>query len=379
MTRRGTDPQLNPKEANLTAEQEQFQNLLDKHFVDMERGSVITGQVVKHDSNGAWVDINAKMLAFVPAKEVSSTYPFKLDEELPLKEKFEFYILREDNEDEHFVISRKRVFQAQSWSKLKELMDADEVIECTVSSVVKGGLLVDIHNLRGFVPASHLRVRESYESLVGKTIQLKILSLDQQANNIILSHKKVMAEQMAEQRQSIFNDLKEGAVLEGDVVRLTDFGAFVDLGGVDGLLPLSQMSWRWVEHPSDVLNVGEHIKVEIIGIDSERQRVSLSIKSLTSDPWGSIANEMGPGQEVEGKITRLKHFGAFVEIYPGVEALLPYRDQAEEERNQDRKFEVGETIKVFINKFNPRERRISLCFNLTGSDETGAEVEEFSS
>jgi len=377
MTQRGKAPQLNQTEENLTAEQQQFKALLDKHYQDFNKGDVIEGQVVRYDSNGAWVDIHAKSLAFIPIKEVSSSYPINLQESLPLNETFDFYILREDNEEEYFFVSRKRVHQAQSWAKLKELMDADEVVECAVSSVVKGGILVDIQNLRGFVPASHLRVRESYESLVGQTIPLKILSLDQQANNIILSHKKVMSEQLTEQRQSVLGNLKEGAVMEGDVVRLTEFGAFVDLGGVDGLLPLSQMSWRWVEHPSDVLKVGDHVKVEVIGVDAERQRVSLSIKSLTEDPWKKISTELANGDQVDGTITRLKHFGAFVEIYPGVEALLPYRDLMEQEKREGRKMEVGQSITVFINKFNPEERRISLGFQPFGTG-MGEALEEVS-
>jgi ribosomal protein S1 len=232
-----------------------------------------------------------------------------------------------------------------------------------VTAVVKGGLLVDVMGLRGFVPSSHLRVKNSLEQMVNTTLPLKILSLDQQRNNIILSHRKVMSEQMAEQRKELFSNLSVGTVVEGEVVRLTEFGAFVDLGGVDGLLPLSQMSWRWVEHPSDILKIGDSVKVEVIGVDHDKQRVSLSIKSQFSDPWNDVAKELKAGDQVEGGITRIKHFGAFVEIYPGVEALLPSKDLNDYEHQKQAKLEVGQKINTYIIKFTPEERRISLSFN----------------
>jgi len=218
---------------------------------------------------------------------------------------------------------------------------------------------------------------------VGKQLPLKILSLDQATNNIILSHRKVVSEQLAEQRKDLFSNILKGSLIEGEVVRLTDFGAFVDLGGVDGLLPLSQMSWRWVEHPSDVLKVGDKVKVEVIGIDADKQRVSLSIKSQYEDPWVLVAKELGMGDKVEGPVTRLKHFGAFVEVYPGVEALLPSRDIADYEHKEGKKLAAGETVIVYIVKFSPEERRISLSFRPlrqpnapAGDDASGADDQD---
>ncbi len=362
MSHGGKDDQLREKEENQTAEQKRFAELLDKFDYAFNRGDIIKGRVVRYESNGAMVDIGAKCLAYLPGKEVGASYQTPIEEALPLNEETEFFILREDESEERFILSRKRVYQAQTWKKLQDALEKDEVVDCTVSNVVKGGLLVDVQGLRGFVPSSHLRVRESFESLVGKQLPLKILSLDQQNNNIILSHRKVVAEQLAEQRKELFSNLEEGALVEGEVVRLTDFGAFIDLGGVDGLLPLSQMSWRWVEHPSDILSVGEKVKVEVIGIDYDKQRVSLSIKSQYEDPWNTVTKELGYGDKVEGTITRLKHFGAFVEVYPGVEALLPSRDLTDQEAEIGRKLDSGEKIVVFITKFNPEERRISLSF-----------------
>ena len=348
-------------EENKSPQLAEFEALLQEYDYDFKRGEVVRGAVASIDDSGALVDIGAKMVAFLPNKEVGQNVR-SAREALKVGETQEFIILSEEDEEGQLTLSLKRVQYAQNWKRLEELMEADEVVECQVSAVVKGGLLVEIFNLRGFIPSSHLRVKQTLDSLVGETLKAKIINLDKARNNIILSHRKLMSEQMAEQRRGLFANLNEGDLIEGEVVRLTDFGAFVDLGGVDGLLPLSQMSWRWVEHPSDVLKIGETIKVEVIGIDHDKQRVSLSIKGQHADPWGEVTKTLGLGDSVEGNVTRLKHFGAFVEVYPGVEALLPSRDLTDYEAANDTKIDVGMTIKTFIVKFSPEERRISLSF-----------------
>jgi small subunit ribosomal protein S1 len=357
MTRKGLDA----TEGQLSTEQQDFAQLLASFDYAFHRGDLVKGTVVGYESGGVLVDIGAKTAAYMPAKELGM-HGAKLEDVLKTGDTHEFLIMKEENEEGQLTVSLRRVQAVHNWKKLETMMQDETVIECAVSAVVKGGLLVEVMELRGFVPASHLRVKQSIESLVGQTLPLKILNLDVQRNNIILSHRKVMSEQMAEQRKELFENLQVGAIVEGEVVRLTDFGAFVDLGGVDGLLPLSQMSWRWVEHPSDVLKIGDHIKVEVIGLDMERQRVSLSIKSQFSDPWNDVANEFKVGQETTGTITRIKHFGAFVEVYPGVEALLPSKDIVDYENFHKTKLDVGHVIQTSIQKFNPEERRISLAF-----------------
>jgi ribosomal protein S1 len=345
-----------------TPEKLEFERLLGQYDYAFKRGDIVRGRVIALESNGALVDIGAKTAAFLPNKEVASPYA-TAQSVLKPSEEFDFYILFEEDEDGQLTLSLRRVQTAQNWNKLEELMAHDQVVTCKVTAVVKGGLLVDVLGLRGFIPSSHLRVKQPLEELVGQELPAKIINLDRQRNNIILSHRKMVAEQMAEQRKDLFSKLHEGAVVEGEVVRLTDFGAFVDLGGVDGLLPLSQMSWRWVEHPSDILSIGDVIQVEVIGIDHDKQRVSLSIKGQHADPWNEVTKELGLGDEVEGTITRLKHFGAFVEVYPGVEALLPSKDITEHEHRTGTKLDAGQSIKTFIVKFSPEERRISLSFH----------------
>lgn len=344
--------------------QQEFARLLEAYDYIFKRGEIVKGTVTVHDSHGALVDIGAKTAAYLPNKEIG----FNKDRPgVEVGGEYEFFILNEEDEDGQLTLSLRRVQSAQNWKKLEELMEQDAVVDCTVTAVVKGGLLVDVMGLRGFIPSSHLRIKSSLEELVSQTIPAKIINLDKSRNNIILSHRKMMSEQLADQRKDLFNKIKEGDLIEGEVVRLTDFGAFIDLGGVDGLLPLSQMSWRWVEHPSDILKIGEKVKVEVIGVDYDKQRVSLSIKGQHADPWQEVTKELKQGDEVEGTITRLKHFGAFVEVYPGVEALLPVKDIHDFEQANNTKLQAGTVITTHIVKFNPEERRISLSFQPLGA------------
>ena len=196
--------------------------------------------------------------------------------------------------------------------------------------------------------------------MVGETLELKILTMDIQQGNFILSNRKVYSDDKEDSKKDIFESVEVGQVVKGDVVRITDFGAFVDIGGVDALLPLSQISWRWVDHPSDILKVGDEINVEIIVIDKDKQRISLSLKNLEKDPWLEAKGKISDGDKIEGTITRIKHFGAFVEVFPGVEALLPNNELIDYQNQNSTILKVGDKIQTTILKFNPDDRRISL-------------------
>lgn len=343
----------------------EFEQLLEKYDYSFKKGDIVKGRVVGYKGDGVMVDIGAKTTAMVPPREVADDGSKNTQEVLKQdgKDK-EFLIIKDENEDGEFTLSYKKVVQAYAWKDLEKLKEEDAVIEAEVTAEVKGGVLVDVCGIRGFVPSSHIRAKEPQE-LVGQKIQLKILSLDPKQNNLIMSHRKVVSEQQAEQRKNLFENIEINSVVEGEIVRLADFGAFVDIGGIDGLLPLSQISWRWVDHPTDILSVGEKIKVQVIGIDEDKQRVSLSLKSLQPDPWVEASNEIQENETRKGRVIRIKHFGAFVEIYPGVEALLPYKELVEYQNKTGRIVQVGEEIDTIILKFNAEDRRISLTTPLT--------------
>ena len=335
-----------------------FEELLKKYDYNFQKGDLVKGIVCGFDGQGVMVDIGAKTIAIVPTREAVDKEE-KLEDKFEKGKEYEFLIIREEDEDGKFLLSKKKVDFAYSWKELEKAKAADETILGTVVGIVKGGVLVEISGVRGFVPSSQLRCKET-DLEVGAKIELKILTLDSQQNNFILSNKKVYDDTATEARKTVFSQIEPGQVVKGDVVRITDFGAFIDLGGIDGLLPLSQLSWRWIDHPTDILKVGDKIDVEVIAVDHEKQRVSLSLKNLEPDPWLEAEKNIKEGDKVEGTITRLKHFGAFVEVFPGVEALLPHSEVTELQNETKKILQSGDKIETYILKFNPSDKRIAL-------------------
>ena len=341
---------------------EEFESLMSEYDYKFQKGDLVKGLVCGYDSEGVIVDIGAKTSALCPEREARIDLSKSVEQTLPKGEAYEFLIIREEDDDGRFLLSYKKVAMAYAWKEVEALKEADATVEGTVVSVVKGGVLVEVKGVRGFVPSSHLRAKDT-ENIVGQTIELKILSLDPSQNNFILSNKKVYSDAQGENKGNMFTSLEVGQVVKGEVVRITDFGAFIDIGGMDGLLPLSQMSWRWVDHPSDVLKISDTIDVEIIGVDHDKQRVSLSLKNLEADPWIEAKNKINEGDKIEGTITRIKHFGAFVEVFPGVEALLPNNEVVDYQNKNNCILASGDKINTTIIKFNPDDRRISLILD----------------
>jgi len=345
------------------AELSEFEKLLEQFDYSFKKGDIVKGKVIGYEPSGVVVDIGAKTNAKVPLKELVGVPPKSAQEALPQDDtEKEFLIIREEDDDGMLTLSHKKVALAYAWKELERIKEADEIVDAEVTAVVKGGILVEVMGVRGFVPSSHVRTRDA-EELVGKTVQLKVLSVDSKQNNLIMSHRKVVSEQQAEQRKDLFENIQIGQIVTGDVVRLAEFGAFIDIGGIDGLLPLSQISWRWVDHPADILKVGEKIKVEIIGIDEEKQRVSLSLKSQQPDPWIEAAKVLKEGEKVTGNVIRIKHFGAFIEVYPGVEALLPYKELLDYQQKTGKTLQQNDSIETIVVKFFPDDRRISLSLS----------------
>ena len=336
-----------------------FEALLSKYDYNFKRGDIVKGVVCGYESDGAMIDIGSKSTAFVPPYEVSSDKKARVEDVLELNNEYEFLITQECDENGKFTLSYKKVHLAHTWAELEKVKEADETIAVTVSQIVKGGVVVDISGVQGFIPQGQLCARETICN-PGDKIEVKILTLDKSQNNLILSNRKVFETNMAETRKNVFEQIEVGQVVKGEVVRITDFGAFVNIGGVDCLLPLSQISWKWVEHPTDLLKVGQEINVEIIDVDYNKQRISLSLKNTEPDPWIKAEEELKEGDVKEGTITRIKPFGAFVEVLPGVEALLPQTALSEYQNKNNCILNAGDKINTKIVKFNPKDKRISL-------------------
>lgn len=351
-----------------------FEELLAKYEHSFKTGDLVKGTVYGYESDGAIVDIGGKSAAIVPAKEVSNDNK-KAEEVLEKGKEYEFLIISEADENGKFVLSRRKVDLFYAWQELKKLKEANEIIKGEIVQIVRGGILVDIIGVRGFVPSSQIQAKGT-EYKVGDKIEVKIISLDEEHNNFVLSNKKIYSDSIETAKEEIFSQIEVGQVIKGRVVRVTDFGAFVDIGGFDCLLPLSQISWKWVEHPTDLLKIGEEIEVGVFDVDAAKQRITLSLKSITPDPWEAASEVVKEGEFREGLITRIKSFGAFVEIYDGVEALLPHNELVEYQNTNNTILEVGDKINVCILKFNPQDKRISLGFNAQDAKQSAEQKEK---
>lgn len=343
----------------VTAEKtmDEFEKLLEESFSKQHAvADIVEGTVMKKESDGYLVSVKgAKMEAYLPNKELSSEEPT-----LEIGDEKEFYVLKEEDNDDAMLLSLKRIAFAQAWAQLNDAKIQGDTILAKVVSTVKGGVLVDVADLKGFIPSSQLRTGVPFDGLVDTKIEVKVLEADPKKNKLILSQRQAVAEQRDQVVDNVLASLEEDSVVKGTVVRITDFGAFVDINGIDGLLPISEISWQRIKHPSDVLTLGDTIEVKIIKIDTELKRISLSLKRMGENPWQQIEGQFEEGQIVTGTVNKITTFGAFINIFPGVEALLPVAEMSNENVNPFNMFKVGDEVKVLIKRFTPQEHRIAL-------------------
>ena len=335
---------------------DEFEQMLEESFAKSNSvADIVEGTVIKKEQDGYLVSVKgAKMEAYLPNKELSSD-----SEELEAGDIREFYVLKEENNEDCMQLSLKRIAFAQAWAQLNDAKLQGDTILAKVVSTVKGGVLVDVADLKGFIPSSQLRTGTPFEGLVDTKIEVKVLEADPKKNKLILSQRQAVAEQRDQVVDDVLSSLAEDQVVSGKVVRITDFGAFVDINGIDGLLPISEISWQRIKHPSDVLTLGDTIEVKIIKIDNELKRISLSLKRMGENPWQQIEGQFEEGQIVKGTVNKVTTFGAFINIFPGVEALLPVAEMSEENVNPFNLYKVGDEVEVLIKKFTPKEHRIA--------------------
>ena len=340
-----------------TEVKDEFEMLLEESFAKSNTvADIVEGTVIKKEQDGYLVSVKgAKMEAFLSNRELSSDV-----EELEIGDVREFYVLKEENNEDAMQLSLKRIAFAQDWAQLNDAKIHGDTILAKVVSTVKGGVLVDVADLKGFIPSSQLRTGTPFDGLIDQKIEVKVLEADPKKNKLILSQRQAVAEQRDQVVDNVLSSLEEGQVVKGNVVRITDFGAFVDINGIDGLLPISEISWQRIKHPSDVITLGDTIEVKIIKIDTELKRISLSLKRMGENPWQQIEGQFEEGQIVKGTVNKVTTFGAFINIFPGVEALLPVSEMSDENVNPFNMFKVGSEVDVLIKKFTPKEHRIAL-------------------
>lgn len=337
------------------------QELNEVEVQSFEVGDFVTGQVTKVDEKQVIVQIpNSKMDGIVPISELSPLHIEKAEDVVSVGEELNLLVIKV--EEDAIILSKRRADAEKAWEELAEKFKNNEYIEAEIGDVVKGGLVVNV-GVRGFVPASLAddRYVEDLNEFKGKKLQFKIVELDKEKNRLILSHKDVKLEQKEQKKKEVLSQLHVGEVVKGTVQRLTDFGAFVDIGGVDGLVHISQLSFEHVSHPSEVVNVGEEVDVKILSVDAEKERVSLSIKETLPGPWDNLSEKLAVDSVVEGTVKRLVSFGAFVEVLPGVEGLVHISQISNKHIGTPHEvLEVGQTVKVKVLSIDEEEQRLSL-------------------
>ena len=303
----------------------------DATIVPFEEGDVVTGKVVRIDKDEVLVDIGYKSEGVIPNNELSIRKSVDPNEEVELGEEVDALVLTKEDQDGRLILSKKRARFERAWRKIEAAAESGEPVNGAVIEVVKGGLIVDL-GVRGFLPASLVDIRRvpNLDEYLGQTIQTKVIELNRSRNNVVLSRRAVLEEERKEQRQAILERLQPGLIIEGQISNIVDFGAFVDLDGIDGLIHISELSWSHVNHPSEILSIGQTVEVKVLDIDRDRQRISLGLKQTQEDPWQRVVDTYHVGDELEGAVTKVVAFGAFVEILEGVEGLVHISELAQQ-------------------------------------------------
>lgn len=336
---------------------------MDKETIEtLEVGEVVTGTVTKVKEKHALVDVNYKFKGILPISEVSNIHIEKMSDALSEGDTIQVKVTKLNEDEKELVLSKKAVDAEKAWKELKQKFDNQETFEVEIHEIVKGGLVTDI-GVRGFIPASFVENHyvEDFSEYLGKKLPVKIVEFEPENNKLILSHKAVLDEETEKKKRETLESLKAGEIVTGTVERITDFGVFVSLGHVDGLVHISELAHHHVESPEKVVKEGEKVKVKILSVDVENERVSLSIKETEPGPWEKVGEQFQAGDVVKGKVKRLVSFGAFVEIAPGVEGLVHISEIANRHiKSPDEVLKENEEIEVKILDINPKAKRVSL-------------------
>lgn len=342
-------------------------------------GDVVTGKVTAVDDKKVSVDIGYKFEGIIPIRELSVLHIEHPNQVAQVGDEVRAVVLKTDDESGLVVLSKRDADAAGAWERLQALYDSQEPFDVVIHDVVKGGMVTDV-GVRGFIPASLVdwQFVEDLETFKGKTVRVRVVEIDSENNKLILSRKAVLEEQRRSQEQGVIERLTPGVLVEGTVQRLTDFGAFVDVGGVDGLVHISEIAWHHVDHPSDALKVGDSVRVKILKVDPAAGKVSLSIKEAEPSPWETAVDDLRTGQVLTGTVRRLTDFGAFVEVKPGLEGLVHVSQISHQHvATPADALEEGQTVQVKILGIEPDRRRISLSIKDAASEPRRNDVQKF--
>ena len=331
-------------------------------MVSFEEGDVVKGKVVRIDKDEVLVDIGYKAEGVIPSNELSIRKSVDPHEEVELEEEVDALVLTKEDAEGRLILSKKRARFEKAWRKIEAAAESGEPVEGTVIEVVKGGLILDL-GVRGFLPASLVDIRRVHnlDEFMSQELECKVIELNRSRNNVVLSRRAVLEEERKEVREQILGRLEPGQVVEGKISNIVDFGAFVDLDGIDGLIHISELSWSHVNHPTEVVAIGDTVRIKVLDIDRDRQRISLGLKQTQEDPWQRVISTHRSGDVLEGTVTKVVAFGAFVEILPGVEGLVHISELADHHvENPSEVVEPGSKLNVKILEIDEERRRLSL-------------------
>jgi small subunit ribosomal protein S1 len=357
--------------------EEDFLAAIDETIKYFNDGDIVEGTIVKVDRDEVLLDIGYKTEGVIPSRELSIKHDVDPSQVVKVGDEVEALVLQKEDKEGRLILSKKRAQYERAWGTIEKLKEEDGVVKGSVIEVVKGGLILDI-GLRGFLPASLVEMRRvrDLQPYVGKELEAKIIELDKNRNNVVLSRRAWLEQTQSEVRHTFLTQLQKGQVRSGVVSSIVNFGAFVDLGGVDGLVHVSELSWKHIDHPSEVVEVGTEVTVEVLDVDMDRERVSLSLKATQEDPWQQFARTHQIGQVVPGKVTKLVPFGAFVRVDEGIEGLVHISELAERHVEiPEQVVQVGTDIFVKVIDIDLDRRRISL--SLKQANEGQVETVEF--
>jgi small subunit ribosomal protein S1 len=335
---------------------------METSFRDFKDGDIVEGEVVKIDRDEVLLDIGYKSEGVIPSKELSIRHDVKPGEVVKVGEHMEALVLQKEDKEGRLILSKKRAQYERAWGRIEEVMTSGQTIKGPVIEVVKGGLILDI-GLRGFLPASLVDLRRvrDLQPFVGTELECKIIELDRNRNNVVLSRRAFLEESQSEGRKTFLQNLQKGERRKGTVSSIVNFGAFVDLGGVDGLVHVSELSWKHVDHPQEIVTVGQEVEVEVLDVDLERERVSLSLKATQEDPWKEFERTSQAGAIIDGTVTKLVPFGAFVRVAQGIEGLVHISEISHEHVDAPESvLSVGQEVKVKVIDVDVARRRVSL-------------------
>lgn len=371
-------PAANSITVNDIGSSEDFLKAVEETLKFFNDGDLIEGTVVKIDRDEVLLDVGYKTEGVIPSRELSIRQDASPDEIVKPGDKVEALVLQKEDKEGRLILSKKRAQYERAWGDVEKIKEADGIVKGVVIEVVKGGLIVDI-GLRGFLPASLIELRRVRDlaPYLGEEMDAKILELDKNRNNVVLSRRALLEESQSASRSTLLNDLAQGQVRTGTVSSIVNFGAFIDLGGVDGLVHVSELSWKHIDHASEVVEVGQEVTVEVLEIDNDRERVSLSLKATQEDPWQLFARTHAIGQYTPGKITKIVPFGAFVRVADGIEGLVHISELSSKHIDHaDQVVDVNQEVFVKLIDIDLERRRISLSLK-QASEEVDPEGSDF--